>query len=191
MIGKKLTIDILSYWHISSGHGRGGDVDALVLKDTDGLPYLPGRTLKGLIREAVQLCVDNGHLDATTVATWFGSQGDGNESGRLVFDNAGLPSAEKTVLKATSAAELIDGLYETVAATRIDSDTGTAAKTSLRSMEVTVPMTLESIIYGPSDPDDWIDVLNMAVPLVRALGVNRHRGLGRCRMQLMDGGNDQ
>lgn len=43
-----------SEWHCGSGLGAGADVDALVVKDKNKLPYVPGKTIKGLIREAVE-----------------------------------------------------------------------------------------------------------------------------------------
>ena len=49
----RLKIDIQSYWHPSTGRGQGSDVDALAHRDKDGIPCLPGRTIKGLLRDAV------------------------------------------------------------------------------------------------------------------------------------------
>ena len=52
---KKTTVwvdfSILSYWHAGSGQGRSAVSDALVQNDRNGLPFLPGRTVKGLLRE--------------------------------------------------------------------------------------------------------------------------------------------
>ena len=45
-------IEFFSNWHCGSGLAAGADVDALVIKDKDGLPYVPGRTIKGLLRDA-------------------------------------------------------------------------------------------------------------------------------------------
>ena len=42
-----------SYWHCSSGLSAGADIDTLVLKNADNLPYVPGRTMKGLVRDAI------------------------------------------------------------------------------------------------------------------------------------------
>lgn len=53
---KDLTIKIefFSPWHCGSGLSAGADVDSLVIKDINGLPFIPGKTIKGLIREAVE-----------------------------------------------------------------------------------------------------------------------------------------
>ena len=68
----KLTVEILSYWHAGSGLGRGADLDALVLRNGDDLPYLPGRTLKGLLREAFMICEEMGHAQKGRTAELFG-----------------------------------------------------------------------------------------------------------------------
>ena len=42
------TICFFSPWHCGSGTSAGADVDELVVKDKNGMPYIPGKTLKGL-----------------------------------------------------------------------------------------------------------------------------------------------
>lgn len=41
-------------WHCGSGLAAGADLDALVVKDKEDLPFIPGKTIKGLVREAVE-----------------------------------------------------------------------------------------------------------------------------------------
>ena len=48
------TIEFFSYWHCGSGLSAGADVDSLVIKDAKGMPFVPGKTIKGLIREAAE-----------------------------------------------------------------------------------------------------------------------------------------
>lgn len=50
----KYQIQFHSYWHCGSGLAAGAGVDALVVKDADGLPFVPGKTIKGLLREAME-----------------------------------------------------------------------------------------------------------------------------------------
>ncbi len=47
-----LIVEISGWWHAGTGRGGGEDADAVVAKDRYGLPYLPGRHLKGLLRDA-------------------------------------------------------------------------------------------------------------------------------------------
>jgi CRISPR-associated protein Csx10 len=43
-----------SDWHIGSGTGRPGDIDSLVRRDHDDLPYVPAKTLTGIWRDACE-----------------------------------------------------------------------------------------------------------------------------------------
>lgn len=47
----QLRITTTSDWHVGAGHGVVGDLDALVRRDHDQLPYVPGTTLTGLLRD--------------------------------------------------------------------------------------------------------------------------------------------
>ena len=47
-------IEFFSQWHCGSGLSAGADIALLVIKDKEGMPFIPGKTLKGLIREAVE-----------------------------------------------------------------------------------------------------------------------------------------
>ena len=51
----RYTIEFYSDWHCGSGLASGAEADAVVIKDRDGLPYVPGKTIKGLVREAFEI----------------------------------------------------------------------------------------------------------------------------------------
>lgn len=60
-------LEMLSDWHIGSGTGRPGEVDRLVLRDDNGLPYVPAKTLTGIWRDACEraaLGLDDGEPGA-------------------------------------------------------------------------------------------------------------------------------
>lgn len=76
----KFQLNMLSDWHVGSGYGRPGDVDALVARDDDNLPYVPAKTLTGILRDACEQ-VAFGLDDGQGVGAWsawidfiFGSQ---------------------------------------------------------------------------------------------------------------------
>ena len=54
MTSMTLVVDIHSYWQSGGGRGQGAVLDATAHRDADGLPVLPGRHLKGLLREALE-----------------------------------------------------------------------------------------------------------------------------------------
>lgn len=75
-----LRFTMLADWHIGSGTGRPGDIDRLVQRDSDGLPYLPAKTVIGIWRDAAEQLaygLDNGHPKgpwARLVERVFGNQ---------------------------------------------------------------------------------------------------------------------
>ena len=172
-------IEIHSPWHCGSGLSKGSDVDALVIKDNDGLPFIPGKTLKGLIREAVEDYVSfTGSCAEEEIIKAFGSHDieDFNQisKGMAFFTNAELSDEEKLYILRDN---LQPFLYNKVSSTAID-ENGVADEHSLRRYEVVVPCTLYASIRFVDE--EFAQILSLALGLVKRLGVNRNRGLGRC-----------
>jgi len=191
-----LKIKLLSHWSAGSGRSRGADADELVIKDKYGLPYLPGRTVKGLLREAMQTCEDAGQVPEGTTHYLFGTpsiQGNpaGSKPGMLQFRNATLPAEEKNYLKNKVHSvdnNLIDAMYDIISFTKLD-DEGIAQDKTLRTIELTIPLELETKISwkGPAADPNWISYLQKACTLLRGLGAHRNRGFGRCLVTIQKG----
>ena len=174
------TIEFFSNWHCGSGLTAGADVDALVVKDGRGLPYVPGRTIKGLLREAAETLGSFEpellkHLDAI-----FGISGDDDKKkddkpriGEAFFKNATLVDGD-TIVKGGLTAYL----YQTFSSTAIDESTGIAAEHSLRRIETVVPCTLKGSILNVPEGGDAL--LKDAMKMVKRMGTGRNRGYGRC-----------
>ena len=178
----KYKIKMLSDWHIGSGLDSATDANALVLKDDRGLPYIPGKTIKGLIRDALHDMVDVGKADPIKMNKIFGEEvKDENDKviktipGNAFFSNAKLCEKESDEIYHN---KLESFLYRNIASTAIGKK-GVAEDKSLRVMQVTMPVNLYGNISG-LDNDD-IALLKDTIKLVRHLGVNRNRGLGRCK----------
>ncbi|MEZ8613791.1 RAMP superfamily CRISPR-associated protein [Vibrio sp. 10N.222.51.C8] len=182
----KLKFDIQSDWHIGSGEEGGAKADALVLKDEQGLPYLPGRAVKGLLREAFQKAEDNQWFtQSCTVATLFGCEGTGIATqGIITVSNAVMQPSERRFFLENSKAK--QHLYRVLYSTAIEHDSGVAKETSLRSMEVNVPMQLNAEIDLYSDDETWVDKITRVVPLITHVGAKRHRGLGQVMVSVED-----
>ncbi len=186
----RLKISILSYWHAGSGFGRGADADALVLKDRQGLPYLPGRSVKGLLREGMQTCEDSGIVPAGRTGALFGfAAQEGNPAasvpGLLAVSDAQLPRAEREWLSSGQGKGDRQAMYDVLASTSLD-DQGLARDRTLRTIEVCVPLELTAEVTGPAG--GWKDDLYKACTVIRGLGCHRNRGLGRCRFSLQEEG---
>ena len=191
MIQATLKIDILSYWHAGTGHGQGAAYDALTQKDATGLPFLPGRTVKGLLREGVQLAEDFGSGSESSSSRWpvaalFGKPArewapDGSEPGMLMFSDAHLPDGIRRWVAGDP--DMAQTLFRALSATALD-DAGQAKDHTLRTIEVCVPSVLEATVSCVLEDAAWIPVLQGGARLVRALGSHRNRGLGRCVVTL-------
>jgi len=178
----KVTIEILSYWHAGSGHGTKGDLDATVLRDSRDLPYLPGRTLKGLLREGMRHSALQNEVETDLLFGRAAEDKDpaGSSPGSLRFTDARLP--ENLAKSLASDPAIGAQLYDSVSATALD-EGGQAKDGSLRVSEVAVPVTLEATVTQ-TDEKEVLSTLREAASFVRALGSHRHRGLGRCRIQV-------
>lgn len=165
-------VTFYSYWHCGSGLAAGADADALVIKNQDGLPFIPGRTLKGLIRQAAEEISDTQDLEV------FGLPG-GHPS-PLFFTDAILVD-ERSIIEN----HLEYYLFDAISNTQID-ENGIAQNGSLRRTEVTIPCTLKGAITGiPSD--DVRDMIIKSMPYIKHIGAHRTRGLGRCSITILEG----
>lgn len=186
-------IELFSYWAIGSGTGQGKGLDNILLKDDDNLPFIPGKTLKGLLRDAAVEC------GATNINLLFGkatknkdadneeNKKDKDYTGILNFNNAYLPLNERNYLKENK--KYIKGLYDTKMATRLDKNKQTI-KGSLRKIEVCIPITLKASIETDNELDEkQKTTLKDAFKMLRLLGEKRYRGMGRCKLTEITGKN--
>lgn len=194
------TINFFSEWHTGSGLTSGSDLDALVIKDRDGLPYIPGRTLKGLLKEAADELSELGLKEwkPEFIQLIFGKssgnpknsedisdpeENDPTQKGSCFFSNATLSSELSTVVLTN---QLSSFFYRSIASTAIESNRGIAKKHSLRIMETTIPCVLYAEIADfPENPEFRVQ-LDLCMKWIKRLGQNRNRGLGRCQFELKE-----
>jgi CRISPR/Cas system CSM-associated protein Csm3 (group 7 of RAMP superfamily) len=182
-------IEILSEWHIGSGLDAGVEADLVVLKDEDGLPYIPGKTIKGLLKDASYeiMAVKQINKDDFNFIFGWEEKDENNKvikthSGKSFFSNAELSEAEK---KEISSNNLSEFLYKNIASTKIDKN-GIAQSKSLRTIEVCMPVTLWGEITIDEEKQEYKELFEKAFKWTRSIGVNRNRGLGRCRFVLTE-----
>lgn len=180
------TIQFYSEWHCGSGLAAGADLDALVIKN-NGFPFVPGKTIKGLVREAVEeILILKGLTDEKRelFVETFGNSEDKNllkildssvaRKGRTFFANAEL---DEELQKEISDRNLEKYLYRSISSTAINKD-GITEEHSLRRMETVVPCELQGLIWDI--PDSFVDDIKDGLKYIKRLGQNRNRGLGRC-----------
>lgn len=179
------SIEFHSLWHCGSGLSAGADIDTLVIKDDSLLPYVPGKTVKGILREAVEDYAAYMKLNVdSTINSVFGHLSPKNSDdiiqGDAFFTNAELSKDEQNYIKAS---ELQEHLYKAISSTKIDNE-GIAEDHSLRRIEATIPCVLYGKILNVDDK--LVDVFKKAVGLVKRIGLNRNRGLGRCTINIWE-----
>lgn len=174
----KYKIQLHSFWHCGSGLSKGAMTDAIVIKDKDSIPFIPGKTIKGLLREATEdiICLSGIDKEKEFVEMF----GTIEQRSSTFFSNAVLPEPEISWIKANDASAY---LYKNIANTAIGTD-GIALEHSLRGLEVVVPCTLYGSITGI--PEGLMDLLPQVFAMVKNLGTNRNHGLGRCTIEMMN-----
>ena len=199
----KYSLTFHTMWHSGSGQSRGADIDSLVVKDNDGLPFIPGKTIKGLVREAIEemMFLQGKDADASyrnLLIDFLGNSADHNLSlspvsesyqcmsrGSGFFTNACLDQSVAAQILNHDASRF---LYKGISRTKID-DNGIASNHSLRRIEVVVPCVLYGEIYDIPEP--LLDDLSISLGFIKRLGLDRNRGLGRCTISIIKEGGNQ
>lgn len=208
-----LKFEIHTPWHIGTGTGTGLGPDALTVRSASGLPEIPGRAVKGLLRDAFSNVEHAGSISAGRTVQLFGSApgSKGNEEasiaahqemgryesepGSIQVDSArlGADSADQQKWQDWAATDdstdLVEQMTQEVSSTRLDQ--GVAAKGSLRTVEVALPLTLHAEIGSLETDEQWKNEVRLAVGLLRAVGKMRHRGFGRCTVSVVEEGGSR
>ena len=195
-LNQTVKVELLDLWHAGTGRGQGRALDAVVMTDHQGLPYLPGRQLKGLLRDAMHCLETWGHVLEGTELRLFGGQSAADDNdlrlrrsqpGSLAVSNAALDSNELAWLCSDAGRQALPHLFVEVFSTAINHD-GVAAEGSLRGVQMTVPLTLYAQIDlsagNAAQASADMAHLKQAAGLVQQVGAYRSRGAGRARLSL-------
>lgn len=189
-------IQFHDYWNTASGLSGGARADILTLKDKHGFPFVPGRTLKGLFREAAEVLLQSGLTTMQTVDKLFGER-EAKETepetekqrkrdhGVAFFSNA---TFDLHTVKLLQGSNMIEQLFDVVAATAIDPENGIADSHTLRRAEVALPCRLYASIYleiEGTNIQEYIKQISYCMQYVKRLGHRRSRGLGRCTISII------
>lgn len=187
----RYTIEFFNEWHCGSGLAAGAGVDSLVIKDRNNLPFVPGKTVKGLVRNAVEELLifynkeDKDTLNKNIIKTFgfFDEDKDTAEKGTAFFTNAELSREEQ---KAIRSNKLSKYMYRSISSTAIDKE-GIAEEHSLRNMETVVPCSLQGKILEIPDENVKKFIIK-SLGMIKRIGQNSNRGLGRCSFNITEGG---
>jgi len=199
-------------WHVGSGMGRPGHLDRLIARDADGLPFVPAKTVRGIWRDACErLCRglgDNQRGDwSRLVDHLFGSQPalantvkrdappfEAPLESSLRIRSARIPNALRDHLVRADC-RLRQALTFVKPGIKIDPATGSAQTDFLRFEEVARRGTVleaECRLSVPQNAREAASALLIAsARVVERLGGKRRRGLGRCRLEILDADGDK
>ena len=188
----EITIRFFDYWHCGSGESGGNESDSLVVKYDEGvrkgLPYVPAKTLKGLIREMVEICAEDVNItDITCVELqkWFGNTADKENH---CYGKYEVPDNEtQTYLGNANIIDNIEknnisGLFKNFKNTKLEK--GIAKDSTLREIQTVIPLTLNTTFLNVDINSTQYILLKNAIESIKRIGLNRNRGMGRCEIKV-------
>lgn len=193
-----IQLEILSDAAFSRGDGKAGIVDIEVEHDELGLPFLGGKTLRGLLRDSwlsMKHCFSEFSFSEDRI---FGHEADFDECSILRIGDAVVDTetrrwievAESRMPNPVDPTMVLASLTDVRVQTSEDRITGAPEETTLRSVRVIVRgLTLRSPLYWLAEPTPQdLCCLALALRATRHAGLARNRGRGHIRLSL-DGDN--
>lgn len=197
---KKMQIEITLLSPLALGSGKADVVlDSEAVHDQYGIPFFPGKRLKGLLYESALEMAEISNEEWFTkdeIAAVFGH--NDKDIVALRIDNLTLPEYAKLqkewqyLQREFPAVFTKEALWESYTSIRyqtaIDKETGIADDGSLHNLRV-VDAGLQFVgnIYLLQELPKAETILNKAVMNLRYAGAKRNRGCGHIRCRLIDG----
>jgi CRISPR-associated protein Csx10 len=209
----KIKIKTLSPILPGNGQTFGTLIDSDIVFDEIGIPYIPAKRIKGLLRDSASEVLDMLYLsnitnkldlsktnnDYNLINSIFGLPGE-NKHSCLNFSNLHIPNYDvvskeiATLLiskynKIIDKNEVISSFTNIRKQTSIDPRTQTALKHSLRTLRViNKDLEFESIININYNFDEAINLLILATKNLKRMGTKRNRGFGeiKCLLELSE-----
>jgi CRISPR/Cas system CSM-associated protein Csm3 (group 7 of RAMP superfamily) len=200
----ELHLELKSDTTFGRGDGIAGLVDAEVEHDAaTGLPYLRGRTLKGLLVEECANVLFALSKHNSSICTRF------ERAAKFLFGQGGSSLSDDAVMHVGAAmlpvdlrhaveadiehdnltpTEVLESLTAIRRQTAVDEVTGAPDEGSLRSMRVVLRNTsfIASLDFAQEPDGDVLALLAACVMSLRRAGTGRNRGRGRLTARLYD-----
>lgn len=191
-----LRIELLSDATFSRGEGTAGFVDTDIEHDAQGIPFIGGKTIRGLLRDSWLSMSELFPELADAAERVLGCTASMNEECRLRIGDAVFSEPVRRTVEAAAARkenplppETILAAFTAIRAqTAEDRETGAPERTTLRSSRVLLHgFELESRLNwldGAVPSPEEIRVLALAALATRHGGLARNRGRGHIRLTL-------
>ena len=185
----KLEITMLSDWHIGTGSSGEGNIDRRIARDEDGFPFIPAKSLTGILRDSCEEVLSYLGLDADPEMDNWATYifGRANVSSNFRIRAAKMDKASRDYLLSFDVAErsvLSKALATVKPGVAIDPISGRAKDDNLSFLEVARPMVLTANVELLDSTPEVLSLLVSACQLVEYIGAKRRRGLGRCSIRL-------
>lgn len=183
----KLRIRLLSDLCVSDGGVYNSALDTDICQDEYGFPYIPGKRVRGCLREAAIELNDWG--EAIVPEDLFGKEGKNISK---VFIGNAYPENYATMRQTVSGVKnrifhkqnILNHYSYIRTQTAINYDTGSADPTSLRTMRVAKKgLVFEAPVQYE---EDYRNQLERCTRILRHMGIARTRGLGEVEVSLID-----
>lgn len=187
-----LTLHLRSDTTFGRGDGTAGLVDTDIEYDTDGLPFVGGRVIKGLLREEyanLRFALGEPQRWDDAATALFGRPGAiGAEIAQMRVGSATLPPDLCAILRSEphQPGQLLSACTAIRRQTSLDTKSGAPDDGSLRSMRVLLRETdlIAQFDFATAPQERELALLAACVLAVRRGGTARNRGRGRLRMLL-------
>lgn len=184
-----ITVHFESDWHIGSGSSMPGAADRGLRRDHDGFPYVPAKTMVGILRDTAERLVagaDHQKVWESALLHLFGSP-----ARPACLRLRPLRFAEPVRNWAKKNSRVLPHLTASRVGIAIDSETMAAETDKLFLTEVGRPGTALTGEFSLACADRASDdhqraqhLLEASVAHVSSIGGSRRRGLGDCRVEV-------
>lgn len=176
----KIKIELLSDMCVSDGGVYNSAIDTDICYDSYGLPYIPGKRLRGCLKECAQEL--NDWDENIPIDEMFGEKG--NKRGKIIIYNAYLENREDYIKSIKNLPEvplchpqnILNKFSYIRTQTSINYETGVADEKTLRTMRV----ANKGLIFE-ADVEIHGDYIQLKRELEKCLAVFKHIGIARTR----------
>lgn len=193
----KITCDIrlLSDTCLGGNDMASGVVDTEVVTDAWGIPYIPGKRIKGLFREMAMEAMEFGLVSESVVTEVFGKGGDKKET---IYFQSLYPEGYEQLCDFLDIAKKDENwkeyadkknvleYYTTVRSQTALEESGIVKQNSLRKTRVAKRgIVFTGVVECPDDiSKEKKDLLACCAKMIRHMGNNRTRGMGHVECKL-------
>ncbi len=195
-----IKIKLLSDTLLGSGEGLGANIDLDIVLDKMGIPYIPARRIKGVLKDAVQDTIEmlkQANIEFTEIINSeniFGKPGQ-PESSKIFFSNLYLTEYNKSLnwfrylkseFKDSFSEDVFTDYFTSIRhQTQID-ETGVTKEGSLRTFRVLNSGVEFEGTIEIEDEKEKIEIIALACNNLRNIGMMRNRGFGEVNVKLFD-----